>query len=303
MPTLLDLVLVLLVLVYASVQMAVLAVWGVHVYYVRRGKPGLLAERWSFLDLWMGFHLVLLLTFAMLVTLSLAAGVGLALFSPQYLGALKRAMLGLERSDPLAWVVALPVLLVQNVAFVATAILYVVGKYGLDVSRVGLRWDWQVVRKGVWWGGLAFLITPLVELFSMGLLRLVLGASTFQQLMDWEKHGVAMDAFLQTLQPGAIALAFVLMVAVAAPIGEELFFRGFVFNLLRHRLGLAPAVWLSAGLFALLHVSVKNFLPILIIGALLAWLYARTGSLWSCVVMHGTFNLLSALAAIFVGRV
>lgn len=56
------------------------------------------------------------------------------------------------------------------------------------------------------------------------------------------------------------------------------------------------------GVFALLHASVKNFLPILIIGVLLARLYARTGSLWSSVVMHGTFNLLSAIAAFVFGR-
>jgi len=96
-------------------------------------------------------------------------------------------------------------------------------------------------------------------------------------------------------------LGFILVVAVAAPIGEEIFFRGFVFNLLRHRTTFASAVWLSAALFALLHASVKNFLPILIIGVLLASLYARTGSLWSSVVMHGTFNLLSAMAAIILG--
>lgn len=300
--TLIELILALLVMVYAAVQLAVLAVWGVHLYYVRHGKPGLLVERWSFLDLWVGFHLVLLLTFAMLVSAAFAAGLGIALFSPKSLGMLQRTLLGLERNDPLVWAVLLPVLVGQNVALVATAILYVVGKYGLEPGKVGLSWDWQAARKGVLWGGLAFLVTPLVEMFSMWVLRLVLEASVFRQLMDWEKQNVAVDAFLQTLKPEAIALAFVLAVAVAAPIGEELFFRGFVFNLLRHRLGPAPAVWLSAGLFALLHISVKNFLPILVIGVLLAWLYMRTGSLWSCVVMHGTFNFLSALAASVLGR-
>lgn len=302
MSSLVELVLLFLVMAYAAVQIAVLAVWGVHLYYVRQGKPGLLAERWSFLDLWVGFHLALLLTLAMLVTIAFGTGVLLVFFSPQSIRTVERALLNVDRNDPLVWAVMLPTLLVQNVALVATAIMYVVGKYGLDPGKVGLRWDWLSVRKGILWGGLAFLVSPLVELFSEGMLRLVLGASAFRQLMDWEKQTVALDALLESLQPGAVAIAFVLTVAVVAPIGEELFFRGFVFNLLRNRLNMTSAVWLSAGLFALLHVSVKNFLPILLIGALLAWLYARTGSLWSSVVMHGTFNLLSAIAAMVFGR-
>lgn len=302
MSSLVELILLFLVMAYAAVQIAVVAVWGVHLYYVRQGKPGLLAERWSFLDLWVGFHLALLLTLAMLISMAITMGFLLALLFPQQMGVLNRTLLNIERNTPLVWAMILPILLAQNAALVATAIMYVVGKYGLDPGKLGLSWDWQAVRKGILWGGLAFLVTPLVELFSMGMLRLVLGASAFRQLMDWEKQTVALDALLESLQPGAMALAFVFMVAVAAPIGEELFFRGFVFNLLRNRLNMTSAVWLSAGLFALLHISVKNFLPILLIGALLAWLYARTGSLWSSVVMHGTFNLLSAVAALVFGR-
>ncbi|GIV18271.1 MAG: hypothetical protein KatS3mg023_0022 [Armatimonadota bacterium] len=301
MPTLIDLIVFLLLMAYAATQLGVLVVWGVHTYYVRRGMPGLLAERWSFLDLWVGFHLALFLTFASLVSMAAWMGFLLVLFSPQSISMLQRALYTVDRNTPLFWTGLLFLLLVQNAALVSVAIGYTLGKYGIDTGKLGLVWDRQAARKGVLWGGLAFLITPLVELLSMGVLRLVLGASAFERLMDWEKQTVALDSLLESLQPGVIALGFVLVVAVAAPVGEELFFRGFVFNVLRHRLPFTSAVWLSAALFALLHVSVKNFLPILVIGVLLAWLYARTGSLWSSVMMHGTFNFLSAMAAILLG--
>ncbi len=301
MPTLLDIILLLLLMAYAATQIGVLTVWGIHTYYVRRGMRGLLAERWSFLDLWVGFHLALLLTFASLAVIAAFVGFLLVFFAPHYIRALQQAFHTIDRDTPLVWAVLLPFLLMQNAAFVSVAIWYLLGKYRLSTGELGLSWNWQAVRKGALWGGLAFLITPLVELLSLGVLRLVLGASAFQRLMDWEKQTVALDAFLKSLQPGAIALAFVLVVAVAAPIGEELFFRGFVFNVLRNRLHFTSAVWLSAALFALLHASVKNFLPILVIGVLLARLYARTRSLWSSVVMHGTFNFLYALATIVLG--
>lgn len=302
MPTLWNVILLLLLMAYAAVHIGVLVVWAIHTYYTRRGMPGLLANRWSFLDLWVGFHLALLFTFISLAAIAAFAGFLLVFFSPQHIRMLQQAFDTLDRNAPLFWVGLLCLLLAQNGALVAVAIWYMLGKYRMEPGRVGLSWDWQAVRKGVLWGGLAFLITPLVELLSMGVLRLVLGASAFQRLMDWERQsGMALDAFLESLQPGIIALAFVLMVAVAAPIGEELFFRGFVFNVLRNRMNFTSAVWLSAALFALLHVSVRNFLPILVIGVLLARLYARTGSLWSSVVMHGTFNFLSAMAAFILG--
>jgi membrane protease YdiL (CAAX protease family) len=296
-----EIIILLLVLAYAAVQVAALVVWSVHRYRVAQGQPGFIAERWSLLDLWVGFHVALLLTLGMLVVMAFWGGLMLALFSPHSLDTVQRAFLVADRDSPLIWAMLLPLLVVQNVAFVVTTVLYMVGKYGLDVNALGLRWDWQSVRVGVLWGGLAFVITPLVELLSVGVLRLVLGGATFQQLMDWERQTVALEGFLESLQPGPALVGFVLVVALAAPIGEELFFRGFVFNVLRNRLNFSSAVWLSAGLFALLHVSVKNFLPILVIGVLLARLYALRGSLWSCVVMHGTFNFLSAVAAILTG--
>lgn len=296
-----DVVLLLLLMTYAAAHIGALVVWGIHTYYTRRGMPGLLAERWSLLDLWIGLHLALLFTLISLAAMAAAVGFLVAFFSPQHVRALQQAFDTLDRNAPLFWAGLFCLLLAQNGAFVVVAVWYVLGKYRMDMGWVGLSWDWQAVRKGALWGGLAFLVTPLVELLSMGVLRLVLGASAFERLMDWERQNVALDAFLETLQPGVAMLAFLLVVAVAAPIGEELFFRGFVFNVLRHRLNFTSAVWLSAALFALLHISVRNFLPILVIGVLLAWLYTRTGSLWSSVVMHGTFNFLSALAAFILG--
>lgn len=301
MPALWDIILLLLLMAYAAAQVAVLVVWAVHTYYTRRGMPGILAERWSFVDLWIGFHLALLFTVLALVSMSALMGFLLAFFSPQHIRTLQQAFDTVDRNAPLFWAGLFYLLLAQNGAFVAVAIWYMLGKYRMEVSRIGLMWDWRAARQGVLWGGAAFLITPVVEFFSTKMLQLVLGASAFQKLVKWEQQNVALDALLESLRPGTIAAGFLLVVAVAAPIGEELFFRGFVFNVLRNRMNFTSAVWLSAALFAMLHVSVRNFLPILVIGVLLARLYARTESLWSSVVMHGTFNFLSAMAAFILG--
>lgn len=286
---------------YLSAHVGAAVLWGVHHYSLRRGATGLLAPQWSLLDLWLGFHLVLLLTFTALLGMGLLVGLALVLAAPAQLDALIRAWQTSPTTPTLLWSGLLSVLLMQNAALGAVAIWYTLVKYRQDTAGVGLAWRWDAVRQGAVWGILALPVTLLLGALSNHALRLFLGAPTFQRLSDWERQTVSLEAMLETLPSGLMMVGFLLVVAVAAPVGEELFFRGFVFNVLRRRIGFGWAVWLSAALFALLHASLRSFVPILVIGALLAWLYARTGSLWSCVVMHGTFNFLSASAAMLFG--
>lgn len=291
----------LLLWLYLAAHVGVVTVWAVHQHAVRRGLPGLLARQWSLLDLWIGFHMALLLTLLAMLAMGMLAGVVLLLVAPSAGDALWNAVFSERPSPPLFWAGLLSVLLMQNAALGAVAMWYILVKYRQDTTSVGLSWRWDAVRQGVLWGVLAFPITLLIDLLSSQALRLLLGGSAFQQLSEWERQTVSLEALLESLPSGLMAVGFLLVVAVAAPVGEELFFRGFVFNALRHRVRLRHAVWVSAVLFALMHVSLRSFVPILVIGAALAWLYTRTGSIWSSVVMHGTFNLLSATAAILWG--
>lgn len=290
-----------IVWLYLSAHVGAAVLWAVHHYSLRRGGTGLLASQWSLLDLWLGFHLVLLLTFSALLGMAVLVGAVLLLSSPAHLDALLRAALASRSTPTLFWSGLLSVLLMQNAALGAVAIWYTLVKYRQDTVGLGLAWRRDAVRQGVLWGVLALPITLLLDAISNQALRLFLGAPTFQRLSEWERQTVSLEAMLESLPSGVMMVGFLLVVAVAAPVGEELFFRGFVFNVLRHRVRFQWAVWLSAVLFALLHASLRSFVPIVVMGALLAWLYARTGSLWSCVVMHGTFNFLSATAAIVWG--
>lgn len=92
----------------------------------------------------------------------------------------------------------------------------------------------------------------------------------------------------------------ILIVVVLAPVVEETLFRGYVFGNLRevHR-GLAYLV--SCLLFAFLHVwqfaAARGDLTYLLLmaqylvpGAVMAWTYERSGSLWGSVLLHGVVN-------------
>jgi len=92
-----------------------------------------------------------------------------------------------------------------------------------------------------------------------------------------------------------------LLGGVVAPIKEEMLFRGLIYPPLRKALGRGKGMLLTGLFFATLHFDIVRFLPLLIGGVLLAWLYERSSSIWPAVVAHGTWNILMA-AALWIQR-
>jgi membrane protease YdiL (CAAX protease family) len=94
-------------------------------------------------------------------------------------------------------------------------------------------------------------------------------------------------------------LAAIGALVVAAPVAEELFFRGLALNAWEREYGTRRAVIGSALLFAAAHLldgSYLAFLPILLLGLLLAILFVRQRSLALTIGVHAGFNLVSAVA-------
>lgn len=95
-----------------------------------------------------------------------------------------------------------------------------------------------------------------------------------------------------------------LIVIFLAPFVEEVLFRGLVFGNLRRK-SAAVGYVVSCLLFALLHVwqfAVVNrdvtyfllMLQYLVPGLVLAWVYDRTGTLWTSIGLHAAANALAA---------
>jgi membrane protease YdiL (CAAX protease family) len=93
------------------------------------------------------------------------------------------------------------------------------------------------------------------------------------------------------------ALVFVtLLVCVAAPIAEELFFRGFCFTALRRWIGVAGGAIATGVIFGAIHAGSADavfLVPLGVFGALLCLLYYRTGSLIPSIVLHALNNALA----------
>ena len=160
------------------------------------------------------------------------------------------------------------------------------------VAFFGLAW------KGWPW---VFLIGPLTVvamwLFAGGLagfgyfrwMERLLGESPVQDVVK-----VLQDA----KDPSVLALMGVAAV-IAAPLCEEVVFRGYLYAVAKRFAGRRTAAVCSALLFSAAHGSLPALLPLFIFGLLLVEIYERTGSLWTPIAGHFFFN--GATVAIQLG--
>jgi ABC-2 type transport system permease protein len=100
------------------------------------------------------------------------------------------------------------------------------------------------------------------------------------------------DIFRSAASAGALLWLW-LAVIIAAPIGEEILFRGFLFRgWQRSQNNAWAAIGLTAVLWAIVHVQYNPLVigEILLIGLGLGWVRWRTGSTISTIVLHSILN-------------
>jgi uncharacterized protein len=93
---------------------------------------------------------------------------------------------------------------------------------------------------------------------------------------------------------------------LVAPVAEELFFRGFLFQALRRRIGVWPGIGISAYLFGLAHFqgfdNISGTLYALVVlstfGMYLAWMLQRRGHVATTMTMHLVFNALATASIV-----
>jgi len=107
------------------------------------------------------------------------------------------------------------------------------------------------------------------------------------------------EKIFQSINQLKVPVWFILAGAVIAPLVEEIFFRGFLFQGFRQQYGWLPAVLLSSAIFGAAHLDPVSFIPTFILGCILAYMYHRSNSLWPGILFHAAINSVS-LCAVYV---
>lgn len=101
-----------------------------------------------------------------------------------------------------------------------------------------------------------------------------------------EKAGQLTEAFTKGTSVG-ILITNLLVIAFLAAVSEELFFRGVLQKVLiectrNKHIG----IWIGAALFSAFHMQFFGFLPRMLMGAYLGYLFLWSGSLWPGIIAH-----------------
>ena len=158
-----------------------------------------------------------------------------------------------------------------------------VGEYKEKLIAVGL--SLKSFARNVFYGLVAYIaIIPVL----LGVLALIAFLANMIKYVP-EKQPVV-ELFLK--EKNAPFLIYTsLFAAIVGPMIEELFFRGFMYNAFKKRIGIFWAMVITAATFATLHSHVVGFLPIMVLGMLLAYMYEKTGTLVSSITVHMVHNL------------
>lgn len=188
-----------------------------------------------------------------------------------------------------------PVTLLVNIGFqfvMAGGVAILVVKRVGWVAWLGLRW------RGWPW---IFLIAPCAVVFMWA----VFGGLQVSGYMDWmESLGVetvqdTVKLLQQSEDPRILGLMAVAAV-IAAPLCEEIVFRGYFYPVMKKFAGAWPAAACSALVFGCAHGNLAAILPLFVFGGMLVFVYEQTGSLWAPVAVHFCFNSATVLGQMAV---
>ncbi len=114
-----------------------------------------------------------------------------------------------------------------------------------------------------------------------------------------QKAEIMTERFMQVSTVGGL-LANILIMALLPALGEEMTFRGLLFNAFTSqnatRARVHLAIWGVAVVFSAVHFQFYGFVPRMLIGAYLGYLLVWTGSLWMLVLAHFTNNAFAVIA-------
>jgi len=100
-----------------------------------------------------------------------------------------------------------------------------------------------------------------------------------------------------------ILAANILSIALIPALGEEMVFRGALIPILRKWTNSVHwGVWISAILFSAMHLQFYGFLPRMLLGAVLGYLFVWSGSIWVPVLAHFANNAIALILIFFMTR-
>jgi uncharacterized protein len=169
-------------------------------------------------------------------------------------------------------------------------VLYFTLRSFLPLPEGWFRLNWR--SNWVLWGVGGYLVAfPLVILVNLA----------NQQI--WQGQGGSnpiLPIALAGKDPIALGIFF-FTAAIAAPLFEETLFRGFLLPSLTRYMPSWGAIGLSGLIFAVVHLSLSEVLPLTMLGIVLGFVYAKTRNLLASMLLHSLWNTGTLVSLFLIG--
>lgn len=175
------------------------------------------------------------------------------------------------------------------------------GLLGVPLLATRLRGDGPVRDLGLWTTlrdapvGLAIGVACQLVLVPLVTLPIFIFTDTDQEALE----APARELTDKAQGPGVLVL--VLVVVVAAPLAEEVFFRGMLQRTLARHLPIWPAMLITSVLFGISHFQALQLPALAAFGLVLSVLAHRTGRLGPSIWAHVGFNATTVVALVAGG--
>jgi membrane protease YdiL (CAAX protease family) len=121
-------------------------------------------------------------------------------------------------------------------------------------------------------------------------------------LIQMEASAENMLQAILTMNSPSELLLNLFVVALLPALGEELIFRGLVQQrLYKYFSGPHLPIWITALVFSAIHFQFEGFLPRLLLGAVLGYLFYWSKNLWIPILAHFVFNGMQVVGQYFLG--
>ncbi|MDE2126742.1 MAG: CPBP family intramembrane metalloprotease [Armatimonadetes bacterium] len=238
------------------------------------------AARWSAVHWYLGVQAAIVIITVLVMPLMLP----LFLFNPNAAADPNAVQAYLQQP----WM-TVALLVIQNIVFIGLP-LWVFRLYGASLRSVGLgRPNWRLLCLGLLFGVGLLVFSNYLDAFVTELYRFALGAARFHAL-ERAASSVDAGAMTKSMKSFPMRLAMALVGSIAVPIGEELLFRGWLYNCIKRRWNPGVGMVVSGLVFGAAHFNPIASPAIVVMGVLLAWAYESTGSLYVTMMMHGINN-------------
>lgn len=172
---------------------------------------------------------------------------------------------------------------VMDILAVVFIVYFAVHQYGGRIESLGI--NFKNFMRNVYIGLVGYLAS--LPVLAMAMAAILVTVKLTHYIPEQQP---VVEIFLKEEGVGFLVYTSI-FAAILGPIIEELFFRAFMYRAFRKSIGAFWAVMITSALFAVLHSNIVSFLPIMILGVLLAYLYEKTGTLVAPITVHMVHNL------------